>query len=202
MFRVLLTGGIASGKSAASAYFESLGVAVIDADRVSRELVQPGQPALAQIVAQFGEDMLTPGGELNRQALRQRVFADPAERKRLEGILHPLIRERMQEQAEQARSPYVLLVVPLFVETGKSYPCERVLLIDTAEATQRQRLTTRDGSSDQQVQQLLAAQAGRTARIDAADDVISNNGSLEELQAALGALHQRYVQMARGGRVR
>jgi len=202
MFRVVLTGGIASGKSAASAYFESLGVAVIDADRVSRELVQPGQPALAQIVAQFGEDMLTPGGELNRQALRQRVFADPAERKRLEGILHPLIRERMQEQAEQARSPYVLLVVPLFVETGKSYPCERVLLIDTAEATQRQRLATRDGSSDQQVQQLLAAQAGRTARIDAADDVISNNGSLEELQAALGALHQRYVQMARGGRVR
>ena len=197
MFKVILTGGIASGKSAASAHFEKLGVSVIDADKISRELVQPGQAALARIVEQFGSSILNSQGHLDRAALREKVFRNPTERKALEAILHPLIEQRMQQLAEQATSDYVVLVVPLFVETGGTYAHDRVLLIDVAEQVQKTRLAKRDDASPEQVEQRLAAQANRQQRLAAADDVILNDGDLDQLHAAVEKLHQSYLQMSK-----
>ena len=196
MFRVILTGGIASGKSTASEHFEQLGVTVIDADLISRELVQPGEAALARIVQHFGRDILNADGRLNRPALRTRVFAQPQERRILEEILHPMIRQRMLERAEIATSPYVILVVPLYVETGQAYPCERVLLIDSPEQLQKARLTARDASKEDQIEQLLAAQATRQQRLTVADDVICNDGNPDQLRQAVEKIHHRYLHLA------
>lgn len=197
MLRVVLTGGIASGKSAASAIFEDLGIAVIDADKVSRELVQPGEPALQSIVDHFGNELLDGNGRLDRAALRKRVFADDEERKVLQDILHPRIRERMLRIAEQAHSPYVILVVPLLVETDNDYRADRVLLIDAPQSLQLQRLQARDGCSEQQARQILAAQASREQRLAAADDVVSNDGDSSHLADAIRRLHRRYLAMSR-----
>ncbi len=197
MFRVILTGGIASGKSTASEHFEQLGVTVIDADLISRELVQPGQAALARIIQHFGRDILDTDGRLNRQALRERIFARPDERRTLEEILHPMIRQHMLDRAEAASSPYVILVVPLYLETGQTYPAERVLLIDSPEHLQKARLAARDASTDNQADQLLAAQATRAQRLAVADDVICNDGNPEQLRQAVEQLHQEYLRLAK-----
>ena len=197
MFRVILTGGIASGKSAASAIFERLGVDVVDADQVSRELVRPGQPALAAIARAFGDDILRPDGSLDRGALRDRVFADPRKRLTLEDILHPRIHRRMQELAGAASSAYVLLVVPLLLESRQAYEHERVLLIDVPEDIQQARLMARDGSTTQQVQQMLAAQSSREQRLAVADDVIVNDGDLQQLRREVEKLHRHYLTLAK-----
>lgn len=199
MFRVVLTGGIASGKSAASAHFEALGIAVIDADQVSRELVQPGQPALQQIANHFGPQLLRQDGSLDRARLRGKIFADPQQRLVLEDILHPLIQQRMQELADKADSPYVVMVVPLLLESRQQYQHERVLLIDVPEDLQRDRLMARDGSDAGQVEQILAAQAGRDQRLAIADDIIRNNGNLQQLHAAVDGLHLRYLNLSQPG---
>lgn len=195
-YRVVLTGGIASGKSVASAHFEHLGIAVIDADQVSRKLVQPGQPALARIAARFGNEMLLDDGQLDRRALRDKVFAAPSQRQALEAILHPLIHQRMLLLTSQATSPYVVLVVPLLLESQQDYPCERVLVIDVPPELQRQRLMQRDGSNPAQVAQILAAQTAREKRLAMADDVICNDGTLEQLQRKVEQLNQRYLELA------
>jgi len=196
MFRVILTGGIASGKSAASAIFEQLGIDVVDADQVSRELVLPGQPALAAIAQEFGDDILRPDGTLDRGALRERVFTDPHKRLALEDILHPRIHRRMQELAGDATSAYVLLVVPLLLESRQAYEHERVLLIDIPEELQQARLMSRDGSSPAQVQQMLAAQSSRAQRLAAADDVIVNDGDLQQLRREVEKRHRHYLALA------
>jgi len=196
MLRVVLTGGIASGKSTASAHFEKLGATVIDADLVSRELVQPGQAALIRIAEHFGPEILNKDGTLNRAALREQVFSRPEQRRFLEETLHPMIRKRMQELAKKAHSPYVILVVPLYVETGQSYPCDRVLLIDIPEHLQRQRLAGRDASSASQIEQLLAAQASREQRLAVADDVICNDGDQESLRSAVEKQHDIYLRLS------
>ncbi|PJK10155.1 dephospho-CoA kinase [Lysobacteraceae bacterium NML120232] len=197
MFAVGLTGGIASGKSAAEAVFVQLGITVVDADRVSRELVEPGQAALAEIVQHFGEQVLNEAGRLDRPALRQRIFANPAERTALEAILHPRIRAEVQRRCLAATSDYVIAAIPLLTEGGgrNAYPwLARILLVDVAPQTQLQRLMARDGIDVELAERMLAAQASRDARLAIADDVLRNEDSLARLQARvvqLDALYRR-----------
>ena len=198
MLKIGLTGGIGSGKSAASDVFSSLGAAVIDTDLLSRELVEPGQPALQEIVTEFGAAMLDPEGRLDRARLRDRVFDDGAARARLEDILHPRIRDEMLRRAENADTAYVVFVIPLLFETGQQSLVDRVLLIDVPQALQRARVADRDGLDATQIDAILAAQTDRATRLSQADDVICNDGSLDDLHKAVQALHQRYLQLAAG----
>ena len=193
MLKVGLTGGIGSGKSAASAHFAKLGAEVIDTDLLSRELVEPGQPSLAEIVHVFGERMLDGDGRLDRSRLRERIFADPAARRTLEEILHPRIREAMLSRARRSSSPYVIFVIPLLFETGQQTLVDRVLLVDVPEAVQRARVGTRDGLDDARIDRILQAQTDRETRLRGADDVICNDGTLDELRAAVERLHVKYM---------
>lgn len=196
MFSVALTGGIGSGKSVASKIFAELGVPIIDADIVSRELVQPGQPALKQIIQEFGDDLLDQEGELNRVLLRHRAFANPNQRHRLEAIMHPLIRDAMWQQAKQADAPYVMLVVPLLYESQAHYPVNRILLIDVPEAMQRQRIKQRDQLDDDAISRILASQSSREQRLQMADDVIRNTGTRDDLRNMVKRRHYYYMQLA------
>ena len=200
LFRIALTGGIASGKSTVADLFAALGVPVIDTDLIAREVVEPGQPALAEVAAAFGTDVLGPDGRLDRRRLRDMVFADPTARRRLEAVLHPAIRARMEAQSRAAGGPYQLLVIPLLAEGGRRDHVDRVLLVDVPEAVQVERLMRRDGSSREQAQAALAAQASRTARQAIADDVIENTGGVEDLRARVAELHGEYLRLAAGGR--
>jgi dephospho-CoA kinase len=196
-FCVALTGGIASGKSAVCARFAALGVDVIDADVVARELVAPGMPALRQIVAEFGADMLDRHGDLDRAAMRERVFADADARRRLEAILHPLVRAVLRERASSARSAYVMLAIPLLVESGGDYAwVDRVLVVDVPRDVQRARLIARDGITGALADSMLDAQASRARRLAVADDVIANDGTLAELGQRVADLHARYLALA------
>lgn len=196
MYTVALTGGIGSGKSAASAIFAELGVAIVDADIVSRELVQPGQPALQMIVDEFGPDLLNQQGELNRDLLRRRVFSAQERRQRLEDIMHPLIRDAMWQQAKQADTAYVILVIPLLYENQVHYPVNRVLLIDAPVAMQRARVKQRDQLLDDEIERILSSQSSREQRLQLADDVIHNTGTLEQLRRTVERRHQHYLQLA------
>jgi dephospho-CoA kinase len=197
-YLVGLTGGIASGKSAVGRAFRNLGVEVVDADAVSREVVAPGQPALTALAAAFGTGILRPDGTLDRPALRQRVFADPAALATLNGITHPAIRARLMTRAAAARGPYAVLEVPLLVEGGLAREVDRILVVDCSEDLQRERLRARDGTGPAEAAAILAAQASRSARLAAADDVIANAGSLADLDAAVATLHARYLALAAG----
>ncbi|RMG34003.1 MAG: dephospho-CoA kinase [Gammaproteobacteria bacterium] len=196
MFRVALTGGIASGKSLASRHFESLGVPVIDADQVARELVEPGSPLLERIRERFGPEVFERSGRLDRARLRARVFSNPAERRALEAILHPAIHRRMQALAREAKGPYLVMVIPLLVESGQDWGEDRVLLIDAPERLQRERLMQRDHCSPAQADAILASQASREARRARADDIILNNGDPKALSDAVDRLHRQYLRMA------
>ncbi len=196
MFTVVLTGGIGSGKSAASEYFADLGASVIDADVISRELVVPNSPALQQIVAVFGAQVLTEDGSLDRAALRDQVFRDPSERTKLEAILHPLIRQRMLQQRAVATGPYVIFVIPLWSAEQTGYPVDRVLLIDVPIDVQIARVQQRDHINAAAINRMLASQSSRAARLAVADDVILNTGTSAELGQAVQRLHAGYVQQA------
>ena len=197
MLRIGLTGGIASGKSAASDSFASLGIPVIDTDLISRELVQPGSESLGHIIETFGESVLDEHGALNRTRLRKIVFASDDKRQLLEDILHPAIRDRVEELvAEITRAPYVVIVIPLLFETRYPIPVDRVLVVDTNESLQLERLVQRDGVSREQARAMLRAQADRETRVEQADDVVRNDGSIEELRAQLQALHHDYLEIA------
>ena len=201
MLRIGLTGGIASGKSAASDYFASLGIPVIDTDLLSRELVQPGSEGLQRIVETFGKSVLDETGALDRARLRELVFASDTQRGQLEDILHPLIRDRVEELvATIGNAPYVIIVIPLLVETRYPIPVDRVLVIDTAEAQQLDRLMQRDDISIEQAQIMLDAQASREQRLQQADDIVRNDAGIEELQAELLTLHHDYLEMAGSAR--
>jgi len=195
ILRIGLTGGIASGKSAVAAEFASLGIPVIDADVISRELVEPGQPALARIVDLFGPEVLGQSGRLDRRRLRELVFADPAQRKRLEDILHPAVRAELARQAEASTGPYQVLVIPLLVENRLDYLVDRILVVDTPETTQVERLQARDAVDEAHARRMLAAQASRSARLAAADDTITNSGSLSDLRRQVAVLHEKYLEM-------
>ncbi len=196
MFVIGVTGGIGSGKSAATEHFASLGIEVVDADLASRTIVEPGKPALTEIVKHCGESILNADGTLDRAALRQRIFADPSERTWLEGLTHPLIRKEIQEGLANAQSPYVILSSPLLIESGQSQLCSRILVIDVPEALQLARTVARDNNSPEQVKAIIAAQASRKQRLEKADDVVQNDQSLAELHDALDQLHQKYLNLA------
>ncbi|WP_028770319.1 dephospho-CoA kinase [Silanimonas lenta] len=195
--RVGLTGGIASGKSTAARAFEALHPGcLVDADAAARAVVAPGSEGLAAVLAAFGEDLRRPDGQLDRAALRQRVFADPAARKQLESLLHPRIRAWMRERAAAASTPLVLLDIPLLTEGGgrAAWPeLERILVVDLPPALQRQRLLARDGIDPALAEAMIAAQAPREARLALADDVLVNTGTPEDLAAAVARLAARYL---------
>lgn len=196
-FTVALTGGIASGKSAASDRFAALGADVVDADLVSRELVAPGGAALGEIVAAFGKNVLTPEGALDRRAMRALVFADGARRRQLEAILHPRVRDILRERAHAGSGEYALLVVPLLVESGHYGWVDRVLVVDVPREVQRARLLARDGVTPELADAMLDAQASREQRLAIADDVIANDGTLGELDQRVRRLHEHYLVLAR-----
>lgn len=195
-FRVALTGGIASGKSTVADLFAALGVPVIDTDVIAREVVEPGQPALAEVVAAFGAGALDASGRIDRRRMRERIFADPDARHRLQAILHPAIRAEMARQSLNAGGPYQVLVIPLLAEGGRRDHVDRVLLVDVPEELQVQRLMQRDGVTRQQAEASLGAQASRAARLKLADDVISNTGAADELRTAVAGLDLKYRQLA------
>ncbi len=196
VLRVALTGGIASGKSAVSAMFAELGVAVIDTDVIAREVVEPGQPALEDIRERFGDAVLDPDGRLDRASLRQRVFADDAARADLEAILHPRIGLETRRQALEATGSYQLIVVPLLVGSPLLDFVDRVLVVDCSEETQLERLLARDAESEEQARRMLAAQASREQRLAIADDIIRNDGSIDDLQRQVLRLDRRYRRLA------
>jgi dephospho-CoA kinase len=195
--RIGLTGGIASGKSTVAQRFVELGVPVIDADEAARAVVLPGQPGLARVVEKFGVGVLAADGQLDRRALRNQVFSDPALRKELEAILHPLIQAEMKRSAAAAVGPYLVMAIPLLVEGGRGRnQVDRILVIDVDEGVQLQRVMTRDSCSLEQARAILAAQASRTDRVKAADDVLVNSGTVSDLHQAVDRLHERYLQLA------
>ena len=195
-FRVALTGGIASGKSTVADLFAALGVPVIDTDVIARQVVEPGQPALAKISATFGPDVLDTDGRLDRRRMRERIFADPDAKRRLEAILHPAIRAEMEQQSMAAQGPYQVLVIPLLTEGGRRDHVDRVLLVDVPEELQIQRLMMRDGVSHEQAQASLNAQATRAQRLALADDVIRNTGRVDGLREQVAELHGKYLRLA------
>lgn len=196
MYRVGLTGGVASGKSTVAAMFADLGVPVIDTDVLARDVVAPGTPGLKAVAAAFGRELLLPDGGLDRRRLRDLVFADPARRARLEALLHPLILARLEELTATAGGPYQVLVVPLLVESGLDRRVDRVLVVDCSEEVQQQRLRVRDGESAAGAARILAAQLGRPERLAAADDVLLNEGDAGELRQGVERLHRAYLQAA------
>jgi dephospho-CoA kinase len=198
--RIGLTGGIASGKSTVARRFMELGVPVIDADAAARAVVAPGKPGLAAVTDRFGARVLAENGELDRRALRDLIFEDPGLRRDLETILHPLIRADMEQSAESAVGPYVVLDIPLLVEGGSSDRVDRILVVDVDETTQLQRVMARDGCTEQQARAILASQASRSARLAAADDVLLNTGTVTDLRQAVDHLHERYLRLAEARR--
>lgn len=188
-----LTGGIASGKTAAADRLASLGATLVDTDLISREVVEPGQPALTQIEQHFGSEVIQQDGYLNRAVLREKVFQDPAERQWLEALLHPLIRQTAIDRAQNAETPIAVVVVPLLFESGHYQEIDASLVIDVPVELQRQRTLSRDGVSETQVDSILAAQMDRQSRIDRADYVISNAGTLDELYSQVDALYYQLM---------
>jgi len=197
IFRVGLTGGIASGKSTAAKFFGALGVPILDSDQVAREVVEPGQPPLERLVERFGRGILTPDGHLDRPALRNIVFSDPKARADLENLTHPAIGAALEARSAAAGGPYQILVIPLLVEKNLGAHVDRVLVVDCEEELQIRRLLARDRSTRAEAQAILDAQVSRSARLKAADDVIRNDADMSAVQAQVAALHARYLELAR-----
>ncbi len=198
-FAVAITGGVASGKSELGRRFQALGVPLVDADLAAREIVAPGQPALAEIASRFGADILLPDGELDRARLRAIVFDTPSERLALEAITHPRIRARLREQCAAATGPYVLVAIPLLAEGGGrgSYPwLRRILVVDAPTAVQRDRLMARDGAARALAEKMIAAQSTRRQRLALADDVVINDASPSDLIAPVQRLDAMYRALA------
>lgn len=201
-FIVAVTGGVASGKSAVTQAFEALGIAIADADVAARAVVEPGQPALAQVAGHFGPGYLLADGRLDRVALRQRVFADAEAKATLEALLHPPIRAWLHAACAAAPGPYAVAAIPLLAEGGgrQAYAwLHRILVLDVPEAVQQARLVQRDGIGPDLARRMVAAQASRAQRLAIADDVIVNDGSLAQLDGAVRRLHARYLAQARAG---
>jgi dephospho-CoA kinase len=196
VLRVGLTGGIASGKSTVAELFAARGVPVIDTDRLAREVVAPGSPTLAAVLAAFGADYQRSDGSLDRRRLRELVFAEPARRRELEGILHPAIRAAQERELATLRSPFALIAVPLLAETQQRDRFDRVLVVDCPPETQKSRLIERDGETPERADAMLAAQASRAERLAIADDVIENVGTREDLARAVDTLHREYLLRA------
>jgi dephospho-CoA kinase len=196
LFRVGLTGGIACGKSFVAELFAQLAIPVIDTDEIARQIVAPGQPGLEAILAEFGPDVLMPSGELDRTSLRSRVFADESDRRRLEAILHPRIRDRAIEMSATLGGPYQIMVVPLLIETHFQPLVDRILVVDCPESLQRERLVARDNEDTGQVDRIMSAQLDRMTRLQSADDVIDNAGTRDQTRRQVESLHRSYLTLA------
>ncbi|HEY6516478.1 MAG TPA: dephospho-CoA kinase [Steroidobacteraceae bacterium] len=196
VFRVGMTGGIASGKSTVAKFFAALGVPIIDTDQVARDVVEPGQPPLERLVERFGRTILTPDGHLDRPKLREIVFSDPKARADLEALTHPAIGTAVEAWSAAAGGPYQILILPLLVEKNLAAHVDRVLVVDCNEELQIRRLQARDGSSVEQARAILNAQTSRTARLKSAHDVIQNEGDLSSVRDQVSALHTRYLELA------
>jgi dephospho-CoA kinase len=190
-----LTGGIGSGKSAAAAQFARLGATVVDTDEIAHQLTGPGGPAIPDIQRIFGKQAIGATGAMDRARMREVVFADPAAKRALEGLLHPMIREQSRRQIDAAQGPYVVHVVPLLIES-RDYRerVDRVLVVDCPEDIQVARVRARSGLSEAAVRAIMAAQATRAERLAAADDVIDNSGALDALRKQVAGLHRRYLE--------
>lgn len=196
MYVVALTGGIGAGKSEPAKIFASLGVPIVDVDVISRRLTGPGQPIMDKIAEAFGRDFLTEDGALNRPAMRERIFANDEDRKKLEAILHPVIHSHALRELDQNReAPYQILAIPLFFETNRySGLVKRILLVDCDESLQISRTMNRNGMTEHTVRAIIAAQASRSYRRALANDIIENNGSIEALAEKVKELHEKYMQ--------
>lgn len=196
MYAVGLTGGIGSGKSTVAACFARLGIEVIDADQLSREAVSTGSAALAEIAAHFGDGIIDTEGALDRRALREIVFADEAERRWLERLLHPIIGELLKQRLRKSESSYTILESPLLLETSQKDLVNRILVVDVSEDTQLQRAMLRDGSDENTIRNIIASQIGRENRLAAADDVIHNEGPVDAIEKQVHELHAMYLKLA------
>lgn len=195
-FRIGLTGGIACGKTTVANLFAALGVPIVDTDLLAREVVAPGSPLLAQVAAHFGPELIQQDGSLDRRELRSRVFADPRERVWLEQLTHPAIRALTDERCDAAGGAYVIVAIPLLVETRGAARFDRVLVVDCEPELQLARLIARDGTTREEALRMLAAQAPRAARLAVADDVIRNDGDIAHLRDQVERLHRQYVAAA------
>lgn len=194
-----LTGGIASGKSTVAQALADLGVPVLDADQVSRDVVAPGTPGLAAVIAEFGNEFLSAEGGLDRRALREHVFSEPAQRQRLEALLHPRIRDAMRDWRDNLQAAYGILMVPILIEGGFDQLCDRILVVDLPAPEQIRRLRQRDDITAELAHNMLAAQATREQRLQRADDVIDNSGPPRAWAARIAQLHQQYLDLAAQG---
>ena len=195
MLIIGLTGGIGSGKSVASDKFKSLGIVVVDADVASRTVVEPGKPALKEIQDHFGSGIITAEGKLDRNKLREIIATDAKERKWLESVLHPKIGEQITKEISESTSVYTLFVAPLLLETNSQEMCSRVVVVDVPKDVQIRRTAKRDKVSPNQVEQMVAAQMEREKRLEKADDVLLNSGTIEDLEKQVEELHKKYIQM-------
>ena len=197
MLTIGLTGGIGCGKTSATRIFSALGAAIIDTDEIARRLTEKESPALIAITEQFGASCLLQDGSLDRAKLRKQVFSDPDAKKKLEAILHPLIWQRVTAEMAGTQAPYLLLVVPLFFETGAYHDLvERVLVVDCDESQQISRTMSRSNLSADEVRAIMANQISRAKRLEQADDILSNDDKQENLEEQVRSLHQHYVALA------
>lgn len=193
-----LTGGIGSGKSTVAEAFVALGASLVDTDQIAHELTAAEGAAMPALSAAFGEEILTENGALNRSHMRQLIFTDPAAKIRLEGILHPLIQQISAERCHSAKSPYVILAVPLLLESGNYRSrCQRIVVVDCPEKLQIERVMNRNGLPREEVERIMQSQASRATRLSIADDVITNSGERSDLSIQVEKLHQRYLELAR-----
>ena len=190
-----LTGGIGSGKTTVADFFAEHGITIVDADRLAHELVEPGQAAYAAVVASFGKRCVAADGTLDRAWLRQQIHTNPDSKQKLESILHPLIRDRMQALLANAPGPYCIAVIPLLVEAGQADLVDRTLVVDLPESLQRQRVAARDALSDEEITHILSSQADRSTRLATADDVINNEGDMASLRTQVEKLHAYYLTL-------
>lgn len=196
-FIVGLTGGIGSGKSTVADAFVALGAGLVDTDVIARELTSADGKAMPALIAEFGPDIVAKDGAMDRSAVRQRVFADPSARERLEGILHPLIRQISAERYVAATAPYVILAVPLLVESGDYHQrCDRIVVVDCPETVQIERVMARNGLSIDEVRAIMAAQATRQQRLAAANDIVVNDGARTKIYEQVNLLHLKYLALA------
>lgn len=196
MLVIGLTGGIGSGKTTVAKLFTERGITVIDTDQLARDVTQRGQPALKEIESKFGSSILQPDGSLNRNALRKIIFADDNNRIWLENLLHPLIRQEMDAQVKLARSPYCIVVIPLLLEKEFKHNIDRVLIVDTSESEQIKRTQLRDNATADEIKAIIKTQVTRPKRLEAADDIIENNGTRANLVSQVNNLHGFYTALA------
>lgn len=194
--RVGLTGGIASGKTTVSGMFRSLGVPVIDADEVAREITMPGKRAYNEIVSLFGKDIVDDKGYLKRELIKEIIFSRQDMKEKLEKIIHPMVREEMESRMSACNYPYCILSIPLLVETNSDYRLDRILAIDVPEKEQLERVIKRDKISEELALSIINSQASRERRFSVADDVIKNTGDLNHIEMQVRVLHEKYLELA------